>query len=538
MQPTERPCFRSASPASTISELDRLGRAALLATALLAPAASADPVKIVDPWPQACPRNVLPTPTTHLEVPTSGRALDLHYTASGLASKQIAILVNGNSYWTDHYEALAGHLAQHDFITAIALRPNNGNGGDGAYVLDVIDEILGTLAIDPNDDELAIALIGHSRGGLLTAEAVNLNLAIPDRMPIQALVALSPVTGTESWINAWEMPPYLGFYGTQDEDVDGFDNTANEAFKGYDQVGTESSTTCNSPPCVLVHPTVDKTLIQIYGADHSGLIGLDSHAKAIEAGLDTELDYLTPYDTLCLVKAYTTAFLRWKMRGENYFKCMVRDDWRPFAFSGIDNAEPDGFANPPGTAARWLFQISPEHRKVIQSFHAGDASPTHSPQVAVQHVPAGNLSAGPTFLRHHTGAVAVGWPQVGALQYVRWNVPAGSDVGSTYSHFSIRLGQVEGAPAAMSNTPGQDKTVYLGLEDIHGNTDLITLEAPYQDRYVDGSDRTRTVMTTFRVPVASIDIDFDLDNLHRVWLIFPSYTQGTVLVDSIEWHRD
>ena len=81
-------------------------------------------------------------------------------------------------------------------------------------------------------------------------------------------------------------------------------------------------------------------------------------------------------------------------------------------------------------------------------------------------------------------------------------------------------------------------TIYLGVSDTSGGTDLFPLDVPYPDPYLDNLNNARTAMSTFRIETEDFDGDVDLDNIEYVYLIFAAGSQGTVLVDSIEWHRD
>ncbi len=133
----------------------------------------------------------------------------------------------------------------------------------------------------------------------------------------------------------------------------------------------------------------------------------------------------------------------------------------------------------------------------------------------------------------------VGWDGGDASQWVRFAVPAGSRDGSTYSHFSLRIGQLGGAPSPFDNTVNANQSVWVGLEDAGGDISWHQLTGiPAPDRYTaDGTIRAQSHLATRRIATSALD-DIDLSDVRAVRLFFSAHTHGTVLVDSLEWHRE
>lgn len=483
--------------------------------------------------PDLCSATLTPGRINVRQVSGIGDSLTVRWVSGNVADRKVAVIFNGNSYGSSDYVDLAEHLTLNGFVTAVAQRPG-GIGGNGAYVIDAILGTLSAVNINPSDAGLRIALVGHSMGGQLAVTGANHNLTLADPLPIFSVVGLSARGDASSFLSGTAAASYLGIYGSQDEDLDGFGGTVREAFRAYDQASNESTTTCNSPPCLQINPTQDKTMVFVNGADHAGLVGKSAHFSF--PPLPQTLNYIDAGDQLCLVQAYVTSFLRWKLFGESQFEGFLRDDWRPPSVANMVTADVDGLGNPVGTPIRIASQISPRQRKVIHNFQV-DATPSADfGPVFVLHAPAGTLSGSPQFIRHHTGLAMVLWqPAPGGARAV-WTVPAGSRVGSTYSHFAIRLGLVQGIIAPFNNPLGVDRQLQVWLRDNNGLTSQHTLTVPYSDPYtLDG--RTRSTMSTFRIPITDIQ-GIDLNNVTTVEIALSAFGGGAFMVDSMEWHRD
>jgi hypothetical protein len=322
--------------------------------------------------------------------------------------------------------------------------------------------------------------------------------------------------------------------GSQDEDLTGFSATVKEGCRAYDHAGSENSTTCNYPPCVAGTPPFEKTMIYVHGADHAGLLGKAFHVTPLP--LPQDLEYLNASDQFCIVKAYVTGFLRWKLLDEEVFKGLLRGNWQPLSLLGIDTAMPDGFNNAAGAPLRLFFQTSPTQRKVVQNFSANLGTYSKTAGLQVQYKAVGALSGAPFYVRHRTGFALVGWS---TGEWIRWEAPQSSRVAETYTHFALRVGQLEGATMPWNNPINQNQTFWLGFEDAAGQTSWHSVSGvPAPDRYTQQPPpRAKSAMHTVRVRVSDIT-GIDLEDIRGVYLAFNNGTAGTLLIDSMEWHRD
>lgn len=455
----------------------------------------------------------------------------IYWTAGSLPSKKVALIVNGNGIGMHgFYEALTSHLAENGFIAASFIRP-----GD---VFDVLDAVLAARGISKTDPALEIALVGHSRGGEVVIEAAEANTAGNLGYPISAVATLAPAVTPGVWLDGNDIDAYLTIYGSQDEDVDAYDNEVNEAFYTYDTCGTEGSTTCNQPPCGQTVPAFDKTMVFIYGADHIGLIG-EGAIPNIEQ-LPQDLDYVSPATTLCVTKAYLTGFLRYHIYNENTYKGMLRGDWKPLSLAFATNAEADGFGNPAGSPLRYFLQNSPVQKKTIQSFSAGLGTFSKTAQTTLQHYLDGGMATWTPHVRHFTEFARVGWDATNSDQYVRFDIPAGSRTATNFTHFSLRIGQLYDAGAPYNNTINTNQNVWLVLQDAANVTSWHQLTAiPTPDWYTaSGPIQAQSHMTTRRIPVSALNANLNKADIRSVYLYFSQGTHGTVIVDNLEWHRD
>ena len=134
----------------------------------------------------------------------------------------------------------------------------------------------------------------------------------------------------------------------------------------------------------------------------------------------------------------------------------------------------------------------------------------------------------------------VGWPHDPQnYQWVLWDVPSDARNGSSFSHFAIRLGQLQASVQPNQNTAGQDQQLWVGLEDGNGAISWTFLdEIPYPDLYMNDPAKARSAMHTERIPMTTIRRSAQIDDIRRVILVFPPETSGTIMVDSLEWQRD
>lgn len=499
----------------------------LLSAGLAAPAA-AQAVLV----PDACTHSLTAGPLT--VAPLAGGEIRVFSTPGAVRGKRVVLMINGNGFSSANYDPLATHLASNGFITAVFARA--GNIASLPAVFDAIDDVLAHLGIAVNDPDLDLALVGHSVGGRLVLDAAQENSTGLLGYPIKVVATLAPVASTTAFIDGWDISAYLSIYGSQDEDVDAYDGTVNEAFFAYDRAGTENSTTCNTPPCVATSPAFQKTMVFAYGADHAGVIGLAFSGNVVDP---QNLDYLSAADSLCITKAYLTGFLRWHLWGDAIYKGMLRGEWKPISVGLIDTAEADGFGNPAGSPLRLFFQNSPVQHKSIQVFTGGLGSFTKTTGLVFEAEVAGDWAASPFSIRHDGHLAFVGWDGSSGNQWLRLAVPAGSRDGSNFSHFSLRLGQLNGVPAPHDNPVNANQSVWVGLEDVNGAISWHNLTGiPAPDRYTAGGPiRAQSHLSTRRIATTAIT-GINLSDVRAVRLFFSSGTHGTLMIDNLEWHRD
>lgn len=504
----------------------------LLVTLFASPVAAQVQVQLP---PDACTSQLTPGRPSDTLLP--GGETTLITTSGALAGKKVVLLINGNCYVGSYYTALAEHLAQNGFIVGVFVRA--GNAASVPAVFDEIDAVLAEVGIALNDPDLKIALVGHSVGGKLAIEAAKANTDQNLDYPISAVATLAPKASLGSELDGWNVSAYLSLYGSQDDDVSAYTASVDEAFYAYDVNGTESSTTCNVPPCQATTPPFQKTMVFAYGADHAGLVGVDALTSSCGDYTPQDLEYLSAADTLCITKAYVTGFLRWHLWGDSVYKGMLRGEWKPLSIAAIDTAEADGFGNPAGSPLRLFFQNSPVQHKTIKNFNTGLGTYTISPNAVIQHATAGSFSGTPFWVRHNTASAMIGWEGGAGSKWVRFEVPADARNGSNYTHFSLRLGQLQGAPVPYNNPVNTDQNIWVGLQDGGGSISWHQVNGiPAPDRYTDaGVIRAQTHMSTRRISLASIAGINEAD-VRGIYLYFNANTAGTLMVDSLEWHRD
>jgi hypothetical protein len=512
----------------------------ILAGLVMAPARPAIAGDIIPSYPDPCVQTLTPGTIQVGSIPRIGNGLYVYSVDSVLREAptrtNLVLIVNGNNYHWDDYVPLAQHLARNGFIVAIGERPNNSSE-DPQFVIDALEAVLASLAL-PEAAVVNIGLIGHSVGGKVVVNGAVLNDADDVGLPIRAVIGLSPHSGDIEHLDGTDARSYLLVYGSQDEDLTGSSGVPREAFAAYDRSGSEGSTACNVQPCISIAPAFERTLIHAYGMDHAGLIGLDPPSVIT----DPDTEYVDPDNQLCFTKGYTTAFLRWKLLGGSIYKGMIRGAWRPQSIAAITTILPDGLGNPAGSPLQLFFQISPEQRQVVTHFENGMGAVTgKSSGVQTQLVAPGAFSGSPTWVRHDTGVLLVGWPFHNGLQWVRISVPFPARNGSTYTHLSLRIGQLHGPPQGYENPVNEDQQVRLVVLDGDGKVVIRDLSAygriPPPDPYTPVPTRAKSIMNTIRVPTHALS-GIDRTRVREIYLLFDAQSTGTIIVDSVEWHRD
>ncbi|GJM09373.1 MAG: hypothetical protein DHS20C11_16490 [Lysobacteraceae bacterium] len=440
---------------------------------------------------------------------------------------ELVVITNGNSYSWGDYQALAHFLARNGFIVVVAERYNN-TGTDPMIVYDAIFDAFGELPL--TIENTSIVMLGHSRGGGVVHDAARLNTDAGSPFDVSAVITLAPHVGESVGLVGADTPSYLTIYGSRDQDMAGSTGYPRESFAAYDRSGTEGSTTCNSPPCILWQPLIDRTMVYIHGADHPGLIGLPTD-------LYPESEFVAPSDQACLTRGYVNGFLRWKLRGQTVYQDLLRGKVRPPTWNSITSSQADGLGNPAGSAVRIGFQSSPAQRKVIENFEDGSISLAYlSNGITGSITQQGQYPTAPRRIRHVTRALRLLWPNSNSYQYIGLNVPSAASIGSTYSHLSVRIGPLFGEPGR-DNPINQDLEIWVGL----GDASTTRWARLYDYGTILRTDLSngggRSAMNTIQVPLSAFN-GLDQDDIQRVYFAFPPGHTGAVLIDSIEWVRD
>jgi pimeloyl-ACP methyl ester carboxylesterase len=478
---------------------------------------------------------------THDLDPPSGQedvtaGIRIYLEGSG-GPRPVVLIVNGNGFDQSDYADLARYLARQGFIAAVAQRPHGVVYEWDTFVLDSLAAVLDHLGL-PHDTPAA--LLGHSFGGNFVLDAAAQNTAVGAGFAIRAVVGLAPtILDDTAGVTGEDVDGLLLIYGSQDNDVEGLGTDANDAFAVYDRAGTESSTTCHAPLCWF-SPQLDKRMLFIHGADHAGLVNQDAQCQYFPCEFPFAA-YLSKQDQFCIAKGYTNAFLRYHLNGETMYERMLEDRYRPPSIAGITSTEADAQGNPPGTPLCMAMQQSPAARSVIENFEDQAWTITdRTPLVDVSLIAPGALIGPPENVRHVTHLASVSWPQQATWQLVGFAVPASRRDVRNFSRLALRVGQLwPGASSARENPAGAWQSVLLGLSDgthsswqwPHGWSGI-----PPNDFRPD-SDYTHSVMNTVAVPLTAFS-GIDKSTIQTVLLAFPAGSQGTLIIDSLEWFKE
>lgn len=446
--------------------------------------------------------------------------------------KPVVLIVDGNGYKAIHYYSLARFLARNDFIAAIAERPQNWV--EEEFVVEVLTAVFAELDLA---EDTPVGVIGHSKGGAAVVQGAIHNQETTG-FDIRAVVGLAPslsgiVLGTLTGDHA---SSYLLIYGSQDEDVTGVNNSApSEAFAAYDLAGTEESTTCSAPPCAEEN-ALERTMVYVHGASHHGLIDLENCPWPCTTSGD---EYLATADQFCITKGYVNAFLRWKLLNQTEYKNMLRGRYLPPSMAGIETAAPDFKGNGLGTPLRLSFQVSPPKRRTLQNFEDWNDGDVWKKTAAVGYLvlEPGEEAGSPGFIRHLTSLAIVWWPEhQSEYQFIGFKVPDAERDASNFSHFAIRLGQVHSA--ANPNPINGNQNIQVCLRDGHKTScewsDDWGSIPPTDPR---SNDTAHSAMSTIAIRLGAFK-GIDRSNVEAVVVAFPPRTEGTLLVDSMEWWLD
>jgi dienelactone hydrolase len=452
-------------------------------------------------------------------------------------SKPVVLIVNGNGFGKSDYADLAEYLARQGFIAAVAERPSGVVYDVDNFVLDSLAAVFDHQSLP---DDTPAALIGHSFGGQFVLNAAARNTEENSGFNIRALVGLAPTIADDTAdITGEDVDALLMVYGSQDNDVEGLGTSASDAFAAYDRSGTEGSTTCHAPFC-FYSPQLDKRMVFIHGADHAGIINQPALCQTFPCDFPFNA-YLARQDQFCIAKGYTNAFLQYHLNGETVYERMLDDRYRPPSIAAITSTEEDAQGNPPGTPLRMFMQRSPGARSVIENFEDQHWSTTHqTPLVEVDLVMPEQLIGPVENVRHVTHLGTVSWPQHDNWQMVGFATPQGRRDVRNFSHLALRIGQLwTDETSGVENPAGVSQSVLVGVWDgSHSDWEWSHTrgDIPPNDFRPD-SDYTHSVMNTISIPLTAFH-GINKGNIMGVLLAFPSGSQGTLMIDNVEWFKN
>jgi len=115
-------------------------------------------------------------------------------------------------------------------------------------------------------------------------------------------------------------------------------------------------------------------------------------------------------------------------------------------------------------------------------------------------------------------------------------VPSGKRDVTGFDQVALRIGPFSALPAAaVANSEGEEINVLIGLHD--GAATSWHWIDPVIPNDLRPGGATHSVMATRSMTLGSFS-NIDKSNIEAVFLAVPGNTQGTLLVDSLEWWRD
>lgn len=451
--------------------------------------------------------------------------------------RPLVLIVDGNGFGLGDYGDLSGYLAVKGFNVVVIDRPSQ-NGPDPAdQALAAIGAAFDTLGMAA---DAPVAVIGHSVGGAIAIDTIVANNLARAGYDIRALVLLAPKVGngTGVLLDSDAVPALLTVYGSQDNDVSGLSDDLTDGFAAYDRSGTESSTTCHQPFCEY-QAQMHKTMVYIHGADHSGLINQDVGVASTENPWDPFNSYLSRTNQFCIAKAYTLAMLEWTLDANTQWTSMVHGSHVPASIQGVVTAAPDELGNPAGTPVRLALQVSPKKRSVIENFEDGTWSiASQTPDVVTDVRIDGELAGGDSNVRHATRLGVMSWPERDEWQLVGVEVPGSRRNVTGFTHVALRLGQLAAVDdPARANPANTTPSVMIGLFD-GASSSWVWSHAhgamPPPDQRPNGQHQS--AMNTLKIPLTAFS-NIDKSAIEAVYVAFPAGSQGTLLIDSVEWFK-
>lgn len=441
---------------------------------------------------------------------------------SGMESslRGVIFIVNANGASEGHYRKIGEHLARQDFLVRLIKRP----GGTFAP-FDVEAAMQETFTHFGLKANFPVVLMGHSKGGGSVLEVTRLFGAAYN---IDAVINLSPNAEGIMGILGTDAPAYLALYGSQDEDMQGTNGDPREAFMAYDFVNGEWTTASSANRWVLINANMaDKAMVYVRGADHSGFIRQEGLIVP-----NAHQDYLAREDQFCIAKAYTTAFIDWKLGGQTGYRPMFFGDIRPPSVAAMKTDKADNFGNPAGQPLELFHQFSPRKRYVLADFWAAPPmSVGFNMEAATLYPFASDAKA-----RHETKALRLAWQSYPAMRALTLSVPSNRRKLSAFDTFQFRIGQINTGSRSHANTDQVEPPLLVTLVDGSGQSVHRFINSygpiPGHDMRINGT-RGHSHMNTIRIPMDDLD-SIDLTDVRQVrFWVYPN-TRGEVMIDNIE----
>ena len=437
-----------------------------------------------------------------------------------VSDRPLVLIVDGNGFGLSDYNDLAGYLAYKGFNVVVIDRPSLGVPNPVQQSLAAIAAAFASLGL-PAD--APVGLVGHSVGGNVVIDTIVENHADPAGYHIESVVLLA-------------------VYGSQDNDVAGLGDPLTDAFAAYDRSGNESSSTCHNLGCPY-QPQMHRSMVYIHGADHAGLVNQGPTCTLSPGGTSTcdpFNNYLARSDQYCIAKAYTLAMLEWTLDDNATWKSMVHGKHVPSSIQGMTTAEPDELGNPAGSPLRMGLQVSPKLRSVIENFEDGGWNiDAQTPNVFLQLVTEGEFAGGDLNVRHASKLGLLGWSEEDNWQLIGFGVPPARSNVTGFTHLAVRLGQLAGVnDPTVANPPNSYPSLLIGLNDgastnwewSHSHGDILPADQRPNGQH-------QSVMNTLKIRLTDF-YGIDKTNIQTVLFAFPAGTQGTLLVDSLEWFKE
>jgi hypothetical protein len=456
----------------------------------------------------------------------------------------IVMFLHGNGMtWTDH-DAILAHVARNGFVVCSVGNGGHLGGSNEGRAREAISYLNGMHAFWGYANRLTddVAFAGHSRGGeaAITAARLLRDAAVATHVPVdvEAIVSIAPTDGggdgsdPRETIDGLMAEGFLAIYGSHDPDVRGVrleDPTVEAertAFAIWDRAGTEGSIEGLLSPAA----NVTKSMVFVEGATHRGFLDGCNVIAGGTIGCVSHRD---------VAKGYMNAFLRWRVLNQSAYRPYFTGAAVPTKVRVADVVVQTQFR---GNPVRVLdnFEQAPWNVNT-----RGGSVVTGAGIVTVAEDDLWQLEPSSP---HDTKGLRVRWS--GVSSFVGWALPAQTiplvgearDV-SDYGYLSVRIAQEYLGPG---NVLGQDQDfrirLYSGLgwssfvvASDHGRVPspeyFFTHPFPYP-----AGDFTKSAMVTIRIPLSAF-ANLDLTDVRNVYLWFdvPGHTQGTVLIDSLEF---